>query len=154
MAEVVVGTENLFAALNKLDKKMRTAVLRKALTAAGQIVLAAARQFAPVEAGGGALAQARSGKFQKAMTKKFKARGGRAVMIIGPRKNQPVTIGTRTRGRNKGGAVVYDPGKIGHLVERGSKRARAHRTLEQAMAAAGAAAQAAMIDVIRSEVTW
>lgn len=154
MAEVVVGTEKLYAALQALDKKMRTKVLRKALTAAGQIVLAAERQFAPVETAAGALAAARSGMFKRALTKKFKASGGRAVMIIGPRKNQPVVIGTRIRGRRRGAPVIYDPGKIGHLVERGSKRSKGHRMLEQAMAAAATAAAAAMIEAIRSEVTW
>jgi HK97 gp10 family phage protein len=153
MAEVVLGAREIFARLDAMEKRLRTQVVRKALTAAGQIMLDAARANAPVEIGTDALSEARAGLYKKSLGKKIKTGRGGAVALIGPRRGQGASIGVRQRGRNKGRTVTYDPERIAHLVEKGSRRSKASHVLQRTLESAGPAANAAMIDIIRAGVS-
>lgn len=144
----VDGLEQLLGKLQDLDKKVRKTVLRKATTAAGQVILKRARQ--------GAKQVAELGLLSKSLGKKVKVySSGVAVAIVGPRSSfrKPAV---RSRGKWAPAPVrpsgYADPVKYAHLVERGTYRTRAHPFIRPAIEGTTAEVLAASESVLKREL--
>ncbi len=99
----VQGLRDALAALDAVEKKVKTKLLRKAATAGGKIVLRAVK----------ARVARKSGLLARAMGHKTKAytNTGTVIDIVGPRKGFAET----TNGKKR------DPAKYAHLVEDGTR---------------------------------
>lgn len=111
--------------LEGLSRTLVGKILRKATREAAKIVKEAVKA--------GADAAKLYGFLAKSISVKIKTYKGTAVAVVGPRSKFVKTQGTYTRGKRKGEPKVVRPSYYAHLVERGSKRSRAHPFLKPAL---------------------
>lgn len=111
----VDGLQEITRVLEELDGKLRKKVLRKAVSAAGSLMLKRAKQLAPAE----------TKLLRKSLGRKVKVySSGVAVAIVGPRKGYRQQI-LRKKGKWRAAppppSGYADPTKYGHLVELGTQ---------------------------------
>lgn len=120
--------------LDVVDDRIRKKAITKVQRTNAKIILAVARSYAPKEIGKDELSEERAGLYKRAMGSKVKVyRNGVVIVVVGARRGFKKQIGVRKRGKNKGQPVFYDPAKIAHLIERGTKRSRARPHLRPAL---------------------
>ena len=123
----VRGLEESFARLREQAKQVQQKVLRSAVGKATRVMLKGQKRRVPVEVGRDELSRARSKRLKKSLGVKVKTyrASGVIVGLIGPRRGFREQVGVRTRGKNVGQPVYYDPAKTAHLVEKGTSRSAA-----------------------------
>lgn len=100
--------------LEELKKSVQRRICLKAIRKASGIYRSALKKApTPRRKGGGALRVAMAVKAYRPKRK------DQAIGVIGPKSKYVKTMGVRTRGKNKGKPILYKPGKILHLVNRG-----------------------------------
>lgn len=146
----VTGLDEAFAQLADLTKALRGRILRGAMAAGGRVAARMVKDLVPVEVGTDALSRARSKTMKRSIGIKVVTRNGVVIVIVGPRRGFKKQVGVRTRGKAKGQPVCYDPVKVFHLIERGSKGTRAFAPLRRTLASGVNAIGAAIIEKIQA----
>jgi len=108
MSAVLEGDRELLAKLAKLDQKVATKALRKAINAGSKIMLKAIKARAP-----------KQGEIKKSLGRKVKQKKGQVTAYIGPRVNYQGKGKSRKKGRAKESNV--EPFRLAHFFERGTK---------------------------------
>lgn len=120
----IVGLDDVRKQLDGLSKRVRSAAMRKGMTAATTPVLQSARAHCPVREDG----IVKGGLTRKSLGKKVKTYpGGVTVGMVGARR------GFRRVTSVDGRQVVQDPTKTIHLVEFGTRHSRPHPFLRPAL---------------------
>jgi HK97 gp10 family phage protein len=117
----ITGDRALIANFRAMSKAAQGKALRGPVDRAGKIIEDATRILAPQ----------RSGATKRAVTRKTMTRKGRAVCIIGVRRDR---VEIQTYASDKARRV--NPGKYAYLVESGTKRTRANPFAREARALA------------------
>lgn len=146
----VTGLQESMTQLAGMVRAVRNKYLRKAMNAAGTIVLKVMRRLAPVEVGRDELSRNRSKVLKKSLGRKVKAYAKKGVMIVivGPRRGFRKQVGVRKRGKNVGQPVYYDPAKTAHLVEKGTSHSAAKPFARPAGDTTKAQVEAAVVKII------
>lgn len=119
----VEGAEGVLKALDGVEKKLRKKLIRKAVAAAGKVILSRAKQ----------LVFTKSKTLKKSLGRKVKVySSGVAVVVVGPR------VGFKKEVVRDGRTVLANPVKYAHLVELGT---RPHRYKTRAGRHPGATAK-------------
>lgn len=100
-----------------LKQSLINRIVRKAVTEASKPIRGAVKT--------GAQSIAKTGFMAKSISYKTKTYNNNVTLIIGPRTQYRVTLGTITRGPHKGSSKIYAPSKIAGLVEKGTRRSKA-----------------------------
>ena len=149
----VTGVEDAIKQLDALKAAVGRRILRQAMGKAARIVAKAAKRFAPREIGTDELGRARAGQLKKSMGQRVKTySNGTVLAIIGPRHGFRKLIGIRTRGKDKGNAVYYDPARTAHLIERGTSHSAAQPFLRPALESTREQVTQAIVETIQEGI--
>lgn len=145
----ITGIDEFIGKLSALEANLESRYAKKAVEAAGEVLV---RSITPrVPQSSGTLANAMG---VKSVTYRRGSGGVVAVTVVGARKDVSVTVGTKKRGKNKGKPIVRRPVKYDHLaeygfVDRGGNFVAGHGYMRGGVAAAANRAMDAMADSLR-----
>lgn len=130
--------------LQDVKDATRKKIMRKAISKGAGVVKAVVVAKAPV----------RYGFMQRSI--RIRVRGYQEnliwVAVIGPKKDFVRTKGKYTRGKHKGEARRNRPANIAHIIERGSKHARAFPFLGPALEATRASYEATVAESVKAQI--
>lgn len=133
----VTGDKALIANFRAMSKAAQGKALRGPVDRAGAIMETALRVMAPQ----------RSGATKRAVTRKTMVRKGRAICIVGVRRDL-LEIQTYASGKVR----RVNPGKYAHLIQSGTKRSKANPFATEARAYATPAAAALLATEIPAAI--
>lgn len=125
---------------DKLEKGVRNKVVRIAMNKASGVVKAAVVSNAP----------SRYGFLKKSIRIKVKNYKNKAVWVsvIGPKSDFKRNKGKVKRGEKKGTPITHRPSNYARLVEKGTKKAKAHPFLKPALKST----QSAFMSTLRASI--